>query len=166
MLCQLSYARSRRTSITSCETLCGSCAGATSCCTSSAQAALCLSSLSGCDNFAFPSQSTQATRILVPQYPPRLALMMLLPARKCGQQLVLIFKLRKPPSHRDDDYSMIFVTTPEPTVLPPSRIAKRTFSTIAIGLPSVTDILTLSPGMHISAPPRRFASPVTSVVRK
>ena len=35
------------------------------------------------------------------------------------------------------DYSMILVTTPEPTVLPPSRIAKRTPSSIAIGLCSL-----------------------------
>jgi hypothetical protein len=66
----------------------------------------------------------------------------------------------------DGDYSTIFVTTPEPTVFPPSLIAKRTFSVIAIGLPRTTETLTLSPGMHISAPPRRLASPVTSVVRK
>ena len=32
------------------------------------------------------------------------------------------------------NYSRIFVTTPEPTVLPPSRMAKRTFSSMAIGL--------------------------------
>ena len=63
-------------------------------------------------------------------------------------------------------YSRIFVTTPEPTVLPPSRMAKRTPSSMAIGLCNSTVILTLSPGMHISAPPTRFAVPVTSVVRK
>lgn len=71
--------------------------------------------------------------------------------------------------HQDQllrDYSIIFVTTPEPTVLPPSRIANRTFSVIAIGLPSVTCMLTLSPGIHISAPPSSVDSPVTSVVRK
>jgi len=31
-------------------------------------------------------------------------------------------------------YSIIFVTTPAPTVLPPSRIAKFNFSLIAIGV--------------------------------
>ena len=63
-------------------------------------------------------------------------------------------------------YSTIFVTTPEPTVRPPSRMAKRTFSSIAMGEINSTTSLTLSPGMHISAPPRRFNEPVTSVVRK
>ena len=63
-------------------------------------------------------------------------------------------------------YSKIFVTTPDPTVRPPSRMAKRLPSLMAIGLPSSTSTRTLSPGMHISAPPRRFAAPVTSVVRK
>ena len=63
-------------------------------------------------------------------------------------------------------YSRIFVTTPEPTVLPPSRMAKRTPSSMAIGLISSTLNRALSPGMHISAPPSRLAVPVTSVVRK
>ena len=62
-------------------------------------------------------------------------------------------------------YSTTLVTTPEPTVLPPSRMANRTPSSMAIGLCSVTIILTLSPGMHMSAP-LRSAVPVTSVVRK
>ena len=62
--------------------------------------------------------------------------------------------------------SKIFVTTPEPTVLPPSRIANRILSVMAIGLPSSTCMVTLSPGMHISAPPSRVVAPVTSVVRK
>ena len=60
----------------------------------------------------------------------------------------------------------IFVTTPEPTVLPPSRIAKRLPSVSAIGFPSSTFRRTLSPGMHISAPPNSDVLPVTSVVRK
>ena len=47
---------------------------------------------------------------------------------------------------------MIFATTPAPTVLPPSRMAKRRPSSIAIGLISSTFILMLSPGMTISAP--------------
>ena len=64
-------------------------------------------------------------------------------------------------------YSMIFVTTPDPTVRPPSRIANRRPSSIAIGLSSrLIAIFTLSPGMHISAPPRRSNLPVTSVVLK
>lgn len=65
-----------------------------------------------------------------------------------------------------EDYSTIFVTTPEPTVLPPSRMAKRLPSCIAIPFCSSTSRETLSPGMHISAPPSSFAVPVTSVVRK
>jgi len=63
------------------------------------------------------------------------------------------------------NYSMILVTTPEPTVLPPSRIAKRTPSSIATVFCSSTITRTLSPGMHISAP-TSSAEPVTSVVRK
>jgi hypothetical protein len=35
-------------------------------------------------------------------------------------------------------YSIIFVTTPAPTVLPPSRIAKFNFSLIAIGVINFT----------------------------
>ncbi len=64
--------------------------------------------------------------------------------------------------------AMIFVTTPEPTVLPPSRIANRRPSSIATGMPSISStlILTLSPGMHISTPCGRAIEPVTSVVRK
>ena len=64
------------------------------------------------------------------------------------------------------NYSTIFVTTPEPTVRPPSRIAKRLPSSRAIGLCSSTSTFTLSPGIHISAPPRSVVEPVTSVVRK
>ena len=68
------------------------------------------------------------------------------------------------PSSRNQ--SRIFVTTPEPTVLPPSRIANRTPSSMAIGTISSTSILTLSPGDTISTPPSSFVEPVTSVVRK
>jgi hypothetical protein len=49
-------------------------------------------------------------------------------------------------------YLMIFVTRPAPTVRPPSRIAKRKPSSIAIGLPNSTFIVTLSPGITISVP--------------
>ena len=37
-----------------------------------------------------------------------------------------------------NNYLIIFVTTPAPTVFPPSRIAKRSFSSIATGLISLT----------------------------
>ncbi len=63
-------------------------------------------------------------------------------------------------------YSAISATTPEPTVLPPSRIAKRSPFSIAIGVISSTFISTLSPGRHISTPSGRSMIPVTSVVLK
>ena len=64
------------------------------------------------------------------------------------------------------NHSTILPTTPEPTVRPPSRIAKRRPSSIATGVSSSTCIMTLSPGMHISVPSGRVMMPVTSVVRK
>ncbi len=64
-----------------------------------------------------------------------------------------------PGPHWPAFYARIFVTTPEPTVLPPSRTAKRSFSSIAIGAINSTSIVTLSPGITISAPPFNFARP-------
>ena len=64
------------------------------------------------------------------------------------------------------NYSMISETTPEPTVLPPSRIAKRRPFSQAMGLMSSTVMLTLSPGRHISTPSGSSITPVTSVVLK
>ena len=49
-------------------------------------------------------------------------------------------------------YLMILTTRPAPTVRPPSRIANRRPSSIAIGLPNCTVIATLSPGITISVP--------------
>jgi len=63
-------------------------------------------------------------------------------------------------------YSIISVTTPAPTVRPPSRIAKRSSFSIAIGVINSTDSSTLSPGITISVPSGSVATPVTSVVRK
>src|SRR5690606_31620790 len=63
-------------------------------------------------------------------------------------------------------YSMILATTPAPTVRPPSRIANRSPSSIAIGWISVTVIPMLSPGITISVPAGSSQLPVTSVVRK
>ena len=63
-------------------------------------------------------------------------------------------------------HSTIFVTTPAPTVRPPSRIANRTFSSIAIADTSSMSTDTLSPGITISVPSGSFTVPVTSVVRK
>ena len=63
-------------------------------------------------------------------------------------------------------YFTILDTTPAPTVRPPSRIAKRRPSSIAIGAISSTLNFRLSPGMTISVPSGRTTVPVTSVVRK
>ena len=63
-------------------------------------------------------------------------------------------------------YSMIVATRPDPTVRPPSRIAKRRPCSIATLWISSTVISTLSPGMHISVPAGRLHTPVTSVVLK
>ena len=62
-------------------------------------------------------------------------------------------------------YSPILVTTPDPTVLPPSRMAKRTPRSKATGEMSLIFIVMLSPGMTISTPSGNWISPVTSVVR-
>ena len=64
------------------------------------------------------------------------------------------------------DYSIIVATLPEPTVLPPSRIANVRPCSIAIGWMSSIVISTLSPGMHISVPAGSSQTPVTSVVLK
>ena len=61
---------------------------------------------------------------------------------------------------------MILVTTPAPTVRPPSRIANRSPSSIAIGVISSIYNWMLSPGITISVPAGSFTLPVTSVVRK
>ena len=67
----------------------------------------------------------------------------------------------------DENYqSRTAATTPAPTVRPPSRMAKRSFSSMAIGTISSTSIATLSPGITISVPSGNCTMPVTSVVRK
>jgi len=63
-------------------------------------------------------------------------------------------------------YSRILVMTPEPTVRPPSRMAKREPASSATGAISSTVITMLSPGMTISTPSGSVITPVTSVVRK
>ena len=63
-------------------------------------------------------------------------------------------------------YLITSVTVPAPTVLPPSRMAKRIDFSMAIGAINVTFMLMLSPGMTISTPSGKVISPVTSVVRK
>jgi len=49
-------------------------------------------------------------------------------------------------------YLSILTTAPEPTVRPPSRIAKRVPSSIAIGAINSISIVILSPGIIISTP--------------
>ena len=63
-------------------------------------------------------------------------------------------------------YLIILVTTPAPTVLPPSLIAKLRFSFIAIGVINLTVNFPSSPGITISVPEGNVTSPVTSVVLK
>lgn len=63
-------------------------------------------------------------------------------------------------------YSIISVTTPAPTVLPPSLIANLKPCSIAIGCISSTVALMLSPGITISTPSGNTTIPVTSVVLK
>ena len=60
----------------------------------------------------------------------------------------------------------ISLTTPAPTVRPPSRIAKRNSFSNAIGVINCTSTPTLSPGITISVPEGNVTTPVTSVVRK
>ncbi len=74
--------------------------------------------------------------------------------------------LRRPSRSEGAAYLMTSVTTPEPTVRPPSRIANRRPWSMAIGWISSISIWTLSPGMTISTPSGSLATPVTSVVRK
>ncbi len=61
---------------------------------------------------------------------------------------------------------MMSETVPAPTVRPPSRIANRSPFSKAIGVINSISIATLSPGITISTPSGRCATPVTSVVRK
>src|SRR6266699_2258679 len=68
-------------------------------------------------------------------------------------------------SHRSAlSYFLILVATP--AVRPPSRIAKRRPSSIAIGVINSIAILVLSPGITISTPAGNSTVPVTSVVRR
>ena len=98
---------------------------------------------------------------------------------KCFCRLIASYKKRKPMFKRtrlsllnccqltvNFYYSIILATAPAPTVLPPSRIAKRRPSSIAIGVISLTSISTLSPGITISTPSGSVITPVTSVVLK
>jgi hypothetical protein len=63
-------------------------------------------------------------------------------------------------------HSSISVTTPAPTVLPPSLMANLNSFSRAMGAISSTVMFTLSPGITISTPSGSFTTPVTSVVLK
>src|SRR3546814_20879739 len=60
----------------------------------------------------------------------------------------------------------MLATTPAPTVPPPSRMAKRRPSSIAIGPIHSPDILTLSPGITLPLPSGRLPTPAPSLVRQ
>src|SRR2546428_6426585 len=62
-------------------------------------------------------------------------------------------------------YSVISVTTPAPTVRPPSRIANRNSFSIATGVIRSIVIVTLSPGITISTPARNPTTPATPLLR-
>ena len=62
-------------------------------------------------------------------------------------------------------YSKILVTTPAPTVRPPSRMANFEPCSNATGTINSTVRLTLSPGITISTPSGKVMLPVTSIVR-
>ena len=64
------------------------------------------------------------------------------------------------------NYAITLDTTPEPTVRPPSRIAKRRPCSMAIGVIRVISMVIWSPGITISTPSGSLMLPVTSVVRK
>ncbi len=69
-------------------------------------------------------------------------------------------------ANKPSAYSTISATMPAPTVRPPSRMAKRRRSSMAIGTISSTSTVMLSPGITISVPAGSVTIPVTSVVRK
>src|SRR5437867_392599 len=62
-------------------------------------------------------------------------------------------------------YSVISVTTPAPTVRPPSRIANRNSFSIATGVIRSIVIVTLSPGITISPPAAHVTTPPTPALR-
>ena len=62
-------------------------------------------------------------------------------------------------------YSIILVTTPAPTVKPPSRMANFEPCSKATGTINSTVRFTLSPGITISTPSGSAMLPVTSIVR-
>jgi len=89
---------------------------------------------------------------------------------KIIKDTLLIFLLKglglEPSPILNLNYSIIEVTTPDPTVLPPSLIANLNPSSIAIGVINSTFISMWSPGITISIPSGNLIDPVTSVVLK
>src|SRR2546426_676757 len=63
-------------------------------------------------------------------------------------------------------YSVISVTTPAPTVRPPSRIANRNSFSIATGVIRSIVIVTLSPRITISPPARHVTTPPPPPLRR
>src|SRR5918996_246809 len=126
---------------------------------------------SGCQlvSSPFPFRFTApAERFRSPTSPPRRRRVLLAIFEKIAFSLKVLCSKPRPgvSGPVDDSYSVIFTTRPAPTVRPPSRMAKRSPSSMAIGWPSSTDISVLSPGMTISVPSGSLTAPVTSVVRK
>jgi len=76
-----------------------------------------------------------------------------------------IFLLRCHSNLPTFSHSIILVTTPAPTVRPPSRMANFEPCSRATGTMSSTVRLTSSPGMTISTPSGKVILPVTSMVR-
>ena len=83
------------------------------------------------------------------------------------KMVIFILALRA----RDDEgdsfshYAVTSMTTPAPTVWPPSRIANRTPFSKAIGVINSASNSTLSPGITISTPGFNVTFPVMSLVR-
>src|SRR5262249_12468543 len=75
-----------------------------------------------------------------------------------GANLLEVGGLRLDPL-ASDLYSRISVIVPEPTVRPPSRMAKRDPFSIATGTISSPVIVVLSPGITISTPSGSFSVP-------
>ncbi len=80
-------------------------------------------------------------------------------------RIILAFALRTLKKYYVS-HAITSVTTPAPTVRPPSLMANLSSFSIAIGDINSTDRLTLSPGITISTPSGNCATPVTSVVLK
>ena len=72
--------------------------------------------------------------------------------RTCGYVSTAELTCNNAVGKKDKLYSIISVTTPDPTVLPPSRIANLSPSSIAISVIREIVMVMLSPAIHISTP--------------